>query len=46
MSYGIGHINTDRLSVANWQFIFLVCGAFTILWVSLPRSFSDWAEQR
>ena len=32
MSYGIGHINS--ISVSEWQFIFLVCGGFTVLWVS------------
>ncbi|CAM1507320.1 Fc.00g069610.m01.CDS01 [Cosmosporella sp. VM-42] len=44
MSYGIGHINS--INVAEWQFIFLVCGGFTVLWSAiiwffLPESPAD-----
>ncbi|KAL3458257.1 hypothetical protein BJX64DRAFT_302031 [Aspergillus heterothallicus] len=29
LSYGIGHIHT---AVAQWQFVFLLCGAITVVW--------------
>lgn len=30
LSYGVGHIN--HVKVQQWQFVFLVCGGFTVLW--------------
>lgn len=29
LGYGVGHINT---AVRQWQFVFLLCGGFTVLW--------------
>ncbi|CAH0053542.1 unnamed protein product [Clonostachys solani] len=29
LGYGVGHIHT---AVKQWQFVFLICGGFTVLW--------------
>lgn len=29
LGYGVGHIET---AVKKWQFVFLICGGFTVLW--------------
>ncbi|KAF7553812.1 hypothetical protein G7046_g6994 [Stylonectria norvegica] len=29
LGYGVGHIHT---SVSQWQFVFLICGGFTVVW--------------
>lgn len=30
LSYGVGHIKS--ITVSEWQFVFLICGGFTVLW--------------
>ncbi|GAB7356839.1 hypothetical protein MBLNU459_g7713t1 [Dothideomycetes sp. NU459] len=36
MSYGIGQIHS---SLAEWQYVFLICGAFTLLWSAVVSFF-------
>ena len=36
MGYGVGHIET---SVKKWQFVFLICGGFTVLWAGVVYLF-------
>lgn len=36
LGYGVGHINT---SVKKWQFVFLICGGFTVLWAGIVYFF-------